>query len=166
LVGSLLPGALHSYRFGIATEDRLGELPGWARDLLQSARVGRLGLLDDDGRPRVLPVTFAVAEGALWTAVDSKPKRGEPARVRFLRERPHAALTVDHYDDDWDRLAWVQALGTVAVLDTGDAQPGLGALTAKYAQYRDERPPGPVLRLDVERAICWRAADFATREDE
>jgi PPOX class probable F420-dependent enzyme len=112
----------------------------------------------------VLPVTFAVAEGALWTAVDSKPKRGEPARVRFLRARPHAALTVDRYEDDWDRLAWVQALGTVAVLEAADAGAGLDALVAKYAQYGDEPPPGPVLRLDVDRTICWRAADFAGGE--
>ena len=81
--------------------------------------MARLGLLDGDGRPRVLPVTFALAEGAAWSAVDYKPKQvpgGELARVRWLRERPDAALTVDRYDDDWSRLAWVQLLGTMSVL--------------------------------------------------
>jgi hypothetical protein len=73
---------------------------------------------------------------------------------------------VDRYEDDWERLAWVQALGTVAVIEAAeaDAEHGLEALAAKYAQYRDEAPPGPVLRLDVERAICWRAAAFAGGE--
>ena len=41
-------------------------LPGWALELLRVARVGHLGLIDDQGRPRVLPVTFALmAAGSL-----------------------------------------------------------------------------------------------------
>lgn len=155
----LLPGAPHSYRVGIAAAYRFDELPEWARALLDSARVARLGLLDDEARPRVLPVTFALAHGMLWTAVDSKPKRGEPARIRFLRERPHAALTVDRYSDDWSRLAWVQVLGEVQVLAVAQAGDGLEALTAKYEQYRAAPPPGPVLRLVPERVVCWRAAE-------
>ena len=99
----------------------LDELPSWAADLLDEARVARLGLLDDeDGVRGSFPVTFAVQAGSLWTAVDRKPKRDpaiEPARVRFLRRNPHAALTVDRYDDDWNRLAWVQVLGDVDVLE-------------------------------------------------
>src|SRR5437764_1343784 len=96
----------------------LEELPDWTRALIADARVARLGLVDDEDRPRVLPVTFAVVAGALWTAVDHKPKRHpdrELARVRWLRRRPHAALTVDVYADDWSQLAWVQALGEVRI---------------------------------------------------
>ena len=126
----------------------LAGLPGYARDLLANGRVGHLGLLDGDGRPRVLPVTYALADDALWSAIDWKRKESEePARVRWLRERPEAALTVDAYDDDWSRLAWVQVLGTVSVLDTSDAEAGLAALVAKYEQYADRPPAGPVLRL-------------------
>ncbi|MGE5747597.1 MAG: pyridoxamine 5'-phosphate oxidase family protein, partial [Solirubrobacterales bacterium] len=69
------------------------ELIAWAKDLLKSARVGRLGLLDEQGAPRVLPVTFALAGGRVWSAIDRKPKRTEPARLRFLRRDPRAALT-------------------------------------------------------------------------
>ena len=84
------------------------------------------GLLDDDGAPRVLPVTFAVAEGRIWSAIDQKPKRaGEPARLRFLRRDPRAALTVDRYSDDWDQLAWVQVLGSVRILDVTEGAAGL-----------------------------------------
>jgi len=38
----------------------VSNLPTWARELVTSARVARLGLIDDTGRPRVLPVTFAL----------------------------------------------------------------------------------------------------------
>jgi PPOX class probable F420-dependent enzyme len=136
------------------------ELVAWANKLLERERVGRLGFLDDSGAPRVLPVTFAIAEGRIWSAIDQKPKRaGEPARVRFLRRDPRAALTVDRYSDDWRELAWVQALGSVRVLDSADGEAGLEALRAKYEQYRREEPPGPLLALKPERYLWWRAAD-------
>ena len=125
--------------------------------MLETSRVGRLGLLDDHDRPRVQPVTFALSGGAIYSAVDRKPKRpGEPARVRYLRRRPEAALTVDHYEDDWDRLAWVQVLGRVKLLEPGDAPGAMEALAAKYPQYRDDPPPGPLLQLVPERALHWR----------
>lgn len=126
--------------------------------MLESERVGRLGLLDDAGRPRVQPVTFAIAGGAVYSAVDRKPKRpGEPARVRYLRQRPEAALTVDRYDDDWTKLAWVQVLGRVELLEPSEDRRGMDALAAKYEPYRDDPPPGPLLRLVPERTLHWRA---------
>jgi PPOX class probable F420-dependent enzyme len=137
----------------------LEQLPEWASDLLDECRVGRLAFLDEHDLPRVLPVTYAVAGGAVWTAIDDKPKRTvEPARVRYLRRRPGAALCVDRYDDDWDRLAWVQLLGRVDVLELGAGEEGLAALTERYAPYRRRSPRGPLLRLDVERALWWSAA--------
>jgi PPOX class probable F420-dependent enzyme len=119
--------------------------------------VARLAFADADDRPRVLPVTYAVAEGAVWTAIDDKPKRSEPARVRYLRRRPEAALCVDRYDDDWTRLAWVQLRGRVTILPVEEGGAGLDALAARYAPYRERRPPGPLLRLDVEAVSCWSA---------
>jgi PPOX class probable F420-dependent enzyme len=131
------------------------DLPTWARDLLAQARVARLALLDEEDLPRVLPVTFAVFDGAVWSAIDQKPKRSaEPARVRRLRRRPEAALLVDRYDDDWSRLAWVEVRGEVTVEPLG---PALEALVAKYPQYASERPQGPLLRLAPRRFACWKA---------
>jgi PPOX class probable F420-dependent enzyme len=140
----------------------LDDLPGWAIDLLRDARVGHLGLLDDRDRPRVLPVTFAIFEGALWSAVDQKPKRVSPAdlaRVRYLGRRPEAALTVDRYDEDWSKLAWVQAIGRVEIAEPEAHPEALDALRQKYVPYRESAPPGPLLCLVCERALCWRARD-------
>jgi PPOX class probable F420-dependent enzyme len=137
------------------------DLPAWAIALLDEARVGHLGLMDDAGRPRVLPVTFALARGQAWSAVDDKPKRrpGEPlARVRWLTARPAASLTIDRYDDDWTHLAWVQLIGTGAVVDVGGHADVLRALAERYPQYRDRPPGGPLLRLTPDRSVCWRAA--------
>ena len=136
------------------------DLPAWAGELIEAERVARLAFRDGDDRPRGLPVTFALADGAIWNAIDRKPKRTpEPARVRWLRRRPEAALCLDRYDDDWSRLTWVQLLGRVAVLELEDAGVGIEALAAKYPQYRAEPPPGPVLRLAIDRALHWRAAE-------
>jgi PPOX class probable F420-dependent enzyme len=142
------------------TAVRLETLPDWALSLVREARVARLAYLDEDDRPRVLPVTFAVAGEAVWTAIDEKPKKTpEPARVAYLRRRPEAALVMDEYDDDWTRLAWVQLLGRVDVLPIDSGREAIAALAAKYPQYADRTPPGPLLRLTVERALHWRAAE-------
>ena len=134
-------------------------MPAWARELLEQARVARLAYADLEERPRVLPVTFALAGGAVWSAIDEKPKRrAEPARLDALRRRPGAALLADVYHDDWERLAWVQLLGRVAILARDEAPDALRALAAKYAPYAERTPPGPLLRLDVERVTLWRAS--------
>jgi PPOX class probable F420-dependent enzyme len=139
----------------------LSDLPGFALDLLETSPVGRLGFLDADDTPRVLPVTYAIEGGALVTAVDHKPKRdpqAEPARVAYLRRRPDAALTVDRYSPDWSKLAWVQVIGAVAVTDAAAAAGAIAALRAKYEQYAAQPPRGPVLRLRPRRIVCWTAS--------
>jgi PPOX class probable F420-dependent enzyme len=140
----------------------LGSLPAWAGELIVVSKVGRLAFADGDDHPRVLPVTYAVAREEIWTAIDRKPKRTpEPARVRWLRRRPRAAFCIDVYDDDWSRLAWVQVLGRIEVVELAAGAPGVEALADKYPQYREAPPPGPLLRLAPERALCWRAADYS-----
>jgi hypothetical protein len=76
--------------------------------------------------------------------------------VRWLRERPAAALTIDRYSDDWSRLEWVQALGDAEVLDEPPAG-ALEALAARYAQYAERPPGGPFIRLAPHRFVYWRA---------
>ena len=140
----------------------VAELPGWARRLLEDAPVARLGLLDDEGAPRVLPITFAVAGDRLVSAIDHKRKRvtGEHlARVRWLRARPAAALTVDRYDDDWARLEWLQVLGEVEIVDAAAAPDAIAALVARYEPYRTRPPAGPVLALTPSRLLWWRASE-------
>jgi PPOX class probable F420-dependent enzyme len=138
----------------------LETLPEWARELLAAARVARLAYLDDGDRPRLLPVTFAVAGEAIWSAIDDvKPKRiAAPARLRYLERRPEAALLVDAYDDDWTKLAWVQLLGRIDVLPVEASPQAVEALEAKYEQYATRTPPGPLLRLTPGRALHWRAS--------
>ena len=122
--------------------------------------MARLGIADDEGNPRVLPVTYVVIDQTIVTAIDHKRKSVPPerlARVRWLKARPRAALTVDHYDDDWSRLQWVQAIGVVTIIDAADAREAVAALTARYPAYRERPPSGPVLSLAPDRILWWRA---------
>ena len=129
--------------------------PEWASDLLEHAHVGHPALLDAACQSWVLPVTYAICEGAAWRVIDNKPKRAQrpPARVRWLREHTRAAITVDRYTDDWSELQWVQLLGEMAVLDGPPTGPGMTSLEARYPQYTADPPPGPLLRLTITRAV-------------
>jgi PPOX class probable F420-dependent enzyme len=140
----------------------LEALPRWAHEVLETERVGHFGLLDGDGRPRVLPVTFAVVGAHVCSAVDDKPKRvpGERlARLRWLRDRPASTLTVDRYDEDWSRLAWVQLVGETRILELAGHEDALDALAARYPQYRERAPRGPLLCLTPDRIVHWRASE-------
>lgn len=97
----------------------------------------------------------------MWSAIDGKPKRAAGdriARVRRLRRDPRAAVTVDRYAEQWERLAWVQVLGRVEIMAASEAPDGLAALRAKYEVYRERAPAGPLLALTSERCLCWRAS--------
>ena len=134
---------------------RLSSLPEWALELVDTTPVAHLGLLDEDGHPRVQPITFVRVADELWSAIDDKPKRTTPARIKRLQRDPRATITVDRYDDDWSRLAWVQAIGTMRVLDVRDDI--LGALKKRYPVYEDLSPKGPLLCLEPRLVIWWRA---------
>ncbi|MGW4641835.1 TIGR03668 family PPOX class F420-dependent oxidoreductase [Sphaerisporangium sp. NPDC004334] len=133
---------------------------GWARGRMAEARVARLATVGDDGRPHLVPVTFALDGDRLVTAVDHKPKSG--ARLRRLRNiqvNPNVCVLVDHYHEDWTTLWWVRADGFATVVERGDERlPALLApLVAKYLQYRDRVPEGPVILVEVTRYSGWSA---------
>jgi PPOX class probable F420-dependent enzyme len=122
-----------------------------------AARVARLATIDPDGRPHVVPICFALAEGVLYSAVDRKPKRSRDLRrLRNLRERGWATVLVDHYEEDWSALWWVRLRGRARVLEDGDeSREALALLAGKYPQYRREPPPGPVVAVDVTEWRAW-----------
>jgi PPOX class probable F420-dependent enzyme len=123
-----------------------------------AARVARLATANDDGTPHLVPVVFALVGDVVWTAVDAKPKSTTALRrLDNVRAHPRVSLLVDVYGDDWSTLWWVRADGAARVLEVEDAAAGLDALIAKYPQYQEQRPPGPVLRIEVRRWSSWSA---------
>jgi PPOX class probable F420-dependent enzyme len=131
-----------------------------ARERFASVPVMRLATADAAGRPHLVVATFAVDGDRIHTAVDAKPKRTRDLkRLRNIHANPSVAALADHYDDDWTRLWWVRADATATVVADPDAMAGpLALLRARYPQYRDRPPEGPVVTLTVERWTGWAYA--------
>lgn len=125
-----------------------------------AARRAVLATVTPEGAPHVVPIVFAVAGDRLYTAVDHKPKRSTRlARLANIRADPRVSVLADHYDDDWDRLWWVRVDGRAAVHEAGDqAEAGRSALVAKYDQYRERPPAGPVITVTIDSVRSWSAA--------
>ena len=134
-----------------------------ARARFTSARVARLGTVDDQGRPHLVPVTFAVRGDTIVTAVDHKPKQTtDLKRLRNITANPNVSLLADRYAEDWTRLWWVRVDGTARVVEPpGDGFPAdaVSWLRAKYDQYRDTPPAGPVIRIDATAWTGWQWSD-------
>src|SRR5437867_10417563 len=126
---------------------------------LLTAHVARLATTDPDGRPHLVPIVFALDGDTLYSAVDRKPKRSSKLqRIENARARPDVTILVDHYDEDWGSLWWIRLRGRARVLDDGEERDrALALLAAKYAQYHEEPPDGPVLAVDVTDVLEWRA---------
>ena len=144
--------------------------------LLLDARRAVLGTTDPNGRPRLVPVCFALDAGSpdtpdappvIWTPLDEKPKSAGDvralARVRDLLARPPVTLLVDRWDEDWTRLAWLRLLGAATLVehDGPEADEHAGAvrlLRARYPQYASHALETlPVIRIRVDRVVGWEA---------
>jgi PPOX class probable F420-dependent enzyme len=129
--------------------------PAIAAERLAQARIGHLATVGADGAPHVVPVCFAVTADHIVTAVDAKPKQTRALkRLANVEATGRASLLVDHYEEDWTRLWWVRADGRAHVIGSEEA---IDALAAKYAQYRERRPAGPVIAIEPERWRSWTA---------
>ncbi len=126
----------------------------------ETAPVARLATVDGAGRPRVVPCCFALDGDVVYTAVDHKPKRtSRLARLDDIRTHPAVGLVVDHYEDDWTALWWVRLDGSARVVEDGpEWERGIDLLVAKYRQYQEQRPTGPVIVIAVERRRSWSAS--------
>jgi PPOX class probable F420-dependent enzyme len=133
--------------------------PDACRARFAAARVARLATCGVDARPRLVPVTFAADAATVVTAVDHKPKRTtELRRLRDIAENPAVAFLVDEYADDWDRLWWVRADAHARVVTAGaEHADAVARLVARYPQYADRPPEGPVIVAAVERWTGWAA---------
>ncbi|KLL11112.1 MULTISPECIES: TIGR03668 family PPOX class F420-dependent oxidoreductase [Protofrankia] len=90
---------------------------GEARRRFAAARVARLATVDAAGQPHLVPVTFALQDNAIVTAVDHKPKRSTALRrLANIAANPRVALIADHYDEDWRTLWWARADGLARVI--------------------------------------------------
>lgn len=129
-----------------------------------SQRVARLATIAADGTPTLVPICFALIsndEPLIVSVLDDKPKSVPDehlARVRHIRHDPRISLIVDHYDEDWSQLAFVQIRGTARLVEPDDPAhaTAIRALRSKYPQYQamaiEQRP---VMVIEPRRTTSW-----------
>jgi PPOX class probable F420-dependent enzyme len=129
------------------------------RRFLDAGRVAHLATADARGVPHVVPVCYAIADATLYITIDEKPKRQDVPlkRLRNILANPVVAVTVDRWDEDWTRLAWVMLHGRAEILHGGAEHDRAQALLrSRYPQYRTmDLAPLPVIALRIERAASW-----------
>jgi PPOX class probable F420-dependent enzyme len=135
--------------------------PPWVAPALATAPVARLATTGPGGAVHLVPICFAVVGGRLVSAVDHKPKRHDRLqRLADIAATGRAAVLVDHYDDDWSQLWWIRVSGPAAEEPASSEFDGTArdALVAKYRQYRDRPPAGPVWWVALESLGWWSAS--------
>jgi coenzyme F420-0:L-glutamate ligase / coenzyme F420-1:gamma-L-glutamate ligase len=134
--------------------------------LLEEARRATLATIAPDGRPRLVPVTYALDAdaGVIYFALDEKPKSVDDprslARVRDIADRPQVSLLVDRWSEDWTQLAWLRLEGEAMLLEPHDHAEehaaALAMLRERYAQYATQQlEQRPIVRITVGRTTSW-----------
>lgn len=131
-----------------------------ASRLVRSARIAHLATCDAHGRPHVVPICFAFDGKKFYSPIDEKPKRIAATKLKRLRniaENPHVALVIDHYDEDWRKLAYALVSGEAKILRRGKThQSAVKLLRRKYRQYRSMSIEArPMISIMPERVVVW-----------
>jgi PPOX class probable F420-dependent enzyme len=135
--------------------------PAEARRRFAASPVLRLATAGADGRPHVVPCTFAVDNpGRIVIGIDSKPKSStDLRRLRNIAENPRVSLLVDCYSDDWAELWWSRADGVATVEQSGaEHAEHWRLLRAKYPRYEGQVLNGPVIAVRVSSWSGWSYA--------
>ncbi len=132
-------------------------------DFVNAEQAGRLATADAKGQPHVIPVCYACDGSSFYIALDTKPKRvaqRQLKRIRNILENPQVALVIDHYSDDWSRLAYLLVRGTAEMIPPGEDEHkrATALLRERYAQYQampiDEQP---VIAIRPSSVVGWGA---------
>ena len=134
-----------------------------ARAFCDRGRVARLATADAKGVPHLVPVCYAIVDDSLYITIDEKPKRIDIPlkRLRNIAENPEIAVTMDRWDEDWRRLAWVMLRGRAEILADGEEHDRAQTrLRERYPQYRAmDLAPLPVIAMRIVRATAWGDLD-------
>jgi PPOX class probable F420-dependent enzyme len=145
------------------------------RTFFEESRTITMATRAPDGRPRLVPICFAVASGfdqrgraIVYSPIDEKPKQSaEPrnlARLRDILVLPEVTLLADRWSEDWSELGWLRAYGVGELLEPeprerAEHDAAVVMLREKYEQYRDQNlETRPIIRIAVDRVVGWGVA--------
>lgn len=104
----------------------------WVKEVLDATSRGFLTTVTGNV-PHVVPVVFVRLDTLVFCPIDGKPKsKGILQRVRNLQANPHAALVLDHYSDDWEKLWWLRL----------DCQASIESMSSEVAELLKQKYKG------------------------
>jgi PPOX class probable F420-dependent enzyme len=134
------------------------------RDFIEAARIAHLATVSGAGEPHNIPLCFWFDGARFYFVIDEKPKRKhgtEIKRMKNIAENPRVALVIDHYDEEWSRLAYVLIHGDARIVkDDAEYALAIQQLRHKYSQYRAmllTQENNPVVRIEPDRFHVWGA---------
>jgi PPOX class probable F420-dependent enzyme len=134
------------------------------REFVASARIAHLATANGAGEPHNIPLCFWFDGARFYFVIDEKPKRRAGTaikRMKNIAENPRIALVIDHYDEDWSRLAYVLVHGDAQIVaDPAEYALALAHLRRKYSQYHTmvlTQEKNPAIRIDPHRVHAWGA---------
>ena len=132
------------------------------RKFVESNRVGRLATVDEEGSPHVVPVCFVCIDNDIYITIDEKQRANDPMplkRIRNIKANPQIALTLDKYDEDWTRLAWVLVRGRADIVENcGERSSAQESLRRRYPQLNKMiLKRMPVIAIRIVRVTSWGA---------
>jgi PPOX class probable F420-dependent enzyme len=132
------------------------------RRFVSLARVAHLATAGADAIPHAVPLCFWFDGSNFYFVIDQKPKRQtglKLKRMRNIADNPQVALLIDHYEEDWNQLAYVLVRGRARVVEEqGEYMLALRNLRDKYPQYRNMalvRESNLMVRIEPERVHIW-----------
>jgi PPOX class probable F420-dependent enzyme len=131
-----------------------------ALEFLAESRIAHLATIRPDGRPHIVPITFAVTDETIVTMIDHKPKTtSRVQRLRNIEANPSASVLVDEWAEDWERLRWVRVDGTASIHSEDEVwRRAREVLVAKYIQYSDQPPEGAAIAISIDGLTSWASS--------
>jgi coenzyme F420-0:L-glutamate ligase / coenzyme F420-1:gamma-L-glutamate ligase len=129
---------------------------------LAHSRVAHLATAGADAAPHAVPLCFWFDGANFYFVIDQKPKRNTGLKLKRMRNiaaNPRVALLIDHYEEDWNQLAYVLIEGRARVVeDAEEYMLALRNLRDKYPQYRNmalSQENNLMVRIDPLRVHIW-----------
>ena len=127
--------------------------PKWALELLEKRRVGHLACASTDGKPLVVPICYVFNKAGIYSAIDEKPKRTSPRRLRRFKniiENSKVSFVVDRYSEDWRKLQYVIVDGSARIITRGiEFRAAVRDLRRKYKKYSEMRiEHRPIIKIE------------------
>jgi PPOX class probable F420-dependent enzyme len=133
---------------------------------VDKARVARLGTVDAECKPHLIPVVFVFDNNCYFIPIDEKHKRSTSEKLRRtknIRQNSNVVLLIDEYNEDWTKLYFIMIQGNASIIGGKKLEQNEMVLLEKahqllyekYLQYQKIGVGGYVIIIDPKKVSTW-----------